>query len=237
MSSRTFEEKQWVVNRIETLIDISKKDIKFRSESLSEIQKTITDGFAKTRNTLLTIIGITISTIFGLSFLEILDSNISGWLILIIAIVAVVLFLSVNFAQKLIQKGLAPLQMALLKSNDQYNRVNARVIDETIDLNKINYEKLEAFYHYVYLTFGVTLIMILNSANDGKEKSYNIKYLRPVFIQVIDEMTKSLVVFEKMYYDYEVQLKDNGFLTGVYLEILKPVVDHIKSQKDIHEKT
>ena len=171
MSSRTFEEKQWVVNRIETLIDISKKDIKFRSESLSEIQKTITDGFAKTRNTLLTIIGITISTIFGLSFLEILDSNISGWLILIIAIVAVVLFLSVNFAQKLIQKGLAPLQMALLKSNDQYNRVNARVIDETIDLNKINYEKLEAFYHYVYLTFGVTLIMILNSANDGKEKS------------------------------------------------------------------
>ena len=50
-------------------------------------------------------------------------------------------------------------------------------------------------------------------------------------------MTKSLVVFEKMYYDYEIQLKDNGFLTGVYLEILKPVVDHIKSQKDIHEKT
>ena len=60
MSSRTFEEKQWVVNRIETLIDISKKDIKFRSESLSEIQKTITNGFAKTKNTFLTIIGITI---------------------------------------------------------------------------------------------------------------------------------------------------------------------------------
>ena len=79
--------------------------------------------------------------------------------------------------------------------------------------------------------------MMLNSANDGKEKSYNIRYLRPVFIQVIDEMTKSLKVFEKMYYDYEVQLKDNGFLTGVYLEILKPVVDHIKSQKGTHEKT
>jgi len=237
MNSRTFEEKQWLVTRIEALLDVIENDIETRKQGLIKIKENIDGGFSKSRTIILTIMGITISTIFGFVVLGLLDSTSSGWTILIIIILGILSFAILNYTQRKISQGIAPLQMCFWKANDHHKRVRIRVIDETTDLNKFSFEKLEAFYNYVYLTLGVSLVMMLNAAKEGKEKSYAFKLFRPMFTQVINDTTNALKAFEKLFYDYEVQLKDNGFLDGLYLEILKPAVDYFKQQNSPDKKS
>lgn len=223
------EDKKWVIGRMEAFLTVNIDDLESRGQKTSLLFDKITKGVEKGRNAIMGIVGGIVSITLGLAAIQIITSPTTEWTLTIgIGIGAFFFFLS-NRINSIISKSLQPITTSQLKAKDVLNRLKLRIIDETVDLDSMSYDKLKMYYEYTTIVgIGVSSVILLEALEKGKKSSIYIKFINKIFDEPITIFIKGLNATHELYKTRKEQLEKNGFHEGLYLEMMQPLIDYFE---------
>jgi len=129
----------------------------------------------------------------------------------------------------MISKSLQPITTAQWKAKDQINRFRLRIVDETVDLESMSLDKLKVYYEYITIIgIGVPCVILLEALEASKKSAELIKLIKKIFDAPIQEYKLGLEGARQLYEINEAKLKNNGFCDGLYLEMMKPLLDYFE---------
>ena len=231
--TKNIEDKKWLISKMEKILEITAEDLDIRYQQASTFTNNLIQGFNTSRNIVMGLLGGIISIIFGFTAIERISFLEMDWALAITIGFGAIVFFSINFTKKLFRKSFQSIETSMIKAKIPINRLKLRVIDDTIDLKSIEYEKLEAFYNYVFLALGVTIVIIMEGVEKAENDAKFVKVLNKVIIAIKKELELGLQAYPKLYEMYHESLKKHGFLDDTYLEIIKPILTYCEENTQV----
>lgn len=228
MIEESNQDKQWIINRTESILEIISQDLETRNQKFAIMTKDLISVFDLGRNILFAFFGFAISIIIGLSSLKILQSPYTELSLIITIVIIFSLFALLNYVKRKVSSTLPKLERSMWKAKDFIGRLKMRIIDETVELENISLSKLKAFYKYNFLATSVSIFMILDQLKqirDGDDRMASKMFGNPLSI-VIAEYEKGLLSGIMMYEMVHDELKENGYLDNFYGELLQPFINY-----------
>jgi len=232
--TKNLDDKKWLISRIENILDNTAEDLDIRYQQLSTLTNNMIQGFDTSRNIVMGILGGIVSMIFGFVAIERVSFLEMDWALGVTIGFGAIIFFSSNFTKKIYRRAFRSIETSMIEAKMPINRLRLTIIDETLDLESIEYEKLEAFYKYVLFSIGTTAAIIMEGVEKAENNARFVKKLNKTIVIMKKELEPNLNAYSKAYVMHHESLKKHGFLDGKYLEILKPLLSYCKD--DIQTK-
>ena len=158
------EQKKWLINRFEAAMDVNKEELITMRETFNSYINRIDIGLKEGRTITLTAVALIASVVLGIAYeqIKISYSYIIG-IILSIIIVEMVVFVVLSIFRQRAYSIIRQVDLAFFFAIDKMNIVEGVHMINTVNLQKIEIDRLEFFVDYSRFAAMVVRLPLLDA--------------------------------------------------------------------------